>query len=92
MFVPPRVADEPRRGLNALVACLLHLRAQGQLGSAGLRHDEAVLDVVGGEAFESCLAAVGVDELAQERKGGAVDRESVGIRRNALISGNWMRR
>jgi hypothetical protein len=30
-----------------------------------LRHNEAVLDVVGGEAFESRLAAVCVDEVAE---------------------------
>jgi hypothetical protein len=63
------------------------LRAHGQLGSAGLRHDEAVLDVVGGQAFESRLAAVCVDELAQERKGGAVDWKYVGIRRGCTHSG-----
>jgi hypothetical protein len=86
-LVPPCVADEPRRGLNASVACLLHLRAQGQLGSAGLRHDEAVLDVVGGQALESRLAAVGIDELAQEREGGAVDWKGVGIRRGCTHFG-----
>jgi hypothetical protein len=76
--VAPRVADEPRRGLHARVAGALHLGAQGQLGGARLRRDEAVLDVVGGKAFESSLAAVCVDEVAEGGEQQAVGWKVVG--------------
>ena len=91
------VAEE-RAALNAIlhprIAALLHLLAQRQ--PCGLRHghDEALLHVVGRQAFKSRLAAVCVDELAAVRQRQAVHWEivqggcSIGGQRQSL---KWKR-
>ena len=48
-------------------------------------HDETVFDVVGGETFKSCLAAVGVNKLAKNRERSAIDWKVVGRRGSAHL-------
>jgi len=75
----PRVAHEPRRGLNARVAFLLHLSAQGQQGGLRFGHHDTALDLACGETFKGRLATVGIDELAKERNGNpSIGKSSAG--------------
>ena len=60
----PRVAHEPRGGLHARIAFLLHLSAQGKFRGGSEGHDDCAFDVAGGLALKCRFAAVFVDDVA----------------------------